>query len=529
MNKQYEKMLPSWQYVDDCYEGITIVKSYERRTKYLIPFPSEKNKVGKDTQYDVRCHFADYDNIFRSAIVSMIGIMNRNAPVVQFDEGEEKITPQEVRDIDIWGNKYDDRLTGLKVRLNHAQVLRGRAGLLLDIALGESKIDPQFIIKEYSAYSILDGENYQSPIDGKDRLKWIQLDESAYVFNCRTKTRDFVNRYRILGLDENGYYYTSVLEGSDIESQWKNFDLDHPVNAVYPNFKGEYISFIPFTVCNVDRLGIDEWQPPPFIDMAYSTINAYNVDSLYKQSLVNHARATLVISNAKPIDNVVLGQMLQLTSASSAYPASAALLETSGTGLAAMGNCTDKVKDNALRRTIQGVLEAAGANSSGEALKIRTAAGTATIAEIDSVSGRAIEEQLCFAARWAGATLREVGERISFKVDTSYMGDEATLQEIVSLMTANRSSGRALLSRRNIYALLAKRVPSVLSSYEDNELQLEDEELADASTNTATGDLLSTLFQQQSENDEDEEEEENDEDNEDDENIDNDNKKKKKK
>jgi hypothetical protein len=506
MNPNYEELLPHWQYVDDCYEGIVVIKNKSNRQKYLKPFPSEKNKTDDNSQYAVRCHFADYDNIFRSAVTSMVGVMNRTAPIVQFDEGDEEITPQEVRDIDVWGNKYDDRLNGLKVRLNHAQVLFGRAGLLLDIVIGESELEPQFVIKEYSAYTILDGENYKSPIDGKDRLKWVQLDESCYVLDYATKKRKLLKRYRILGLNSEGYYYTSILEGNDVESQWTSFDLENPVNAIYPHFKGTRITFIPFTVCNVDRLGIDEWQSPPFIDMAYSTVNAYNVDSLYKQSLVNHARATLVICNAKPDDHLVLGGMLQLTSISPQFPASAQLLETSGAGLTQMGNCVDKVKDNALRRTIQGVLEAAGAGSSGEALMLRTTAGTATIAEIDSAGARAIEEQLCFAARWAGATLREVGDRISFKVDTSYMGNHATLQEIVSLITSNRSSGRPLLSRRNLYALLAKREPDVLSSYEDNELQLEDEEVTNNNQSNSMDDVIEKLFQKEDEEEEEEKE-----------------------
>ena len=44
-----------------------------------------------------------------------------------------------VRDLDIWGNKHDDRLVGLKARLNHAQTLFGRYGLWLT-AGGEHQV-----------------------------------------------------------------------------------------------------------------------------------------------------------------------------------------------------------------------------------------------------------------------------------------------------------------------------------------------------------------------------------------------------
>lgn len=476
----YKKMLPLWQYVDDCYTGVPAIKADAKRQKYLMPSPSEKDDIGKGGQYDMRCHLADYDNIFRSAIASMVGIMGKNPATVRFDQGDEEVTPQEVRDIDVWGNKYDDRLAGLKARLNHAQTLFGRAGLLLEVKTGKSKLDPKFVILEYDARSILDGETFQSPIDGKTRLKWVKLDESHDRFNEQTKVREWVTRYRILGLDGQGWYYSAVLEGADADSQWRNFDLNNPAGAAYPHFKTSRLPFVPFTVCNVDRLGIDEWQAPPFIDMAYSTINAYNADSIYKQALANHAKPTLVIANAQTQGKIVLGGMLKLAS-SAGVQADAKILETGGAGLSALGQSVDRIKNDALRRTIQGMLESAGANSSGEALMLRTAAGTATIASIDLAGARAIEEQLCFAARWAGATEREAGEWISYTVDTSYMGDTATLQEVVSLLTANSAGGRKLLSRQNLYAVLKKEFGDTISDYEDNELQVEEEEFSGGS------------------------------------------------
>lgn len=459
--------------VDDCFEGTRKIKSPENREKYLHKFPSEQS--GGGFQYELRCLYADYDNIFRSAIDLMTGIMGKTPAAVRFDIDGEEFTPQEVKDIDVWGNKYDDRLTGLKARLNHAQTLFGRYGLLLDVETNKQGLEPRFIIKEYCCYSILDGEMYQSPMDGKDRLKWIMLDESSSVFNPVTKTREQNKRYRILGVDAANRYYSAVLEGGDADVQWLTFNLDTPAGAVYPQFKGTFLSFVPFTICNVDRLGIDEWQSPPFIDMAYSTINAYNADSVHKLALTNHARPTLVTMNAKSVNRLVLGGLLELQSQGN-NPASAVILETSGAGLNALSASVAKIKEDALRRTIQGMLDAAGANSSGEALALRTAAGTATIAAIDLAGARAVEEQLCFAAFWAGLTWRESGERISYSVDTSYINKSGTIAEFVGLMGANiGADGKPLLSRRNLFAIVSASYPNIVSSWDDNELQLESE------------------------------------------------------
>ena len=155
MNRMYETMSAQWEYVDDCYKGVIAIKSPEKMQKYLKKFPIELRNPGKDPQYQLRCWAADYDNIFKSAIMSMVGVMGKIPAKVDFGNAI-----QEVKDIDVWGNKYDDRLVGLKARLNHAQTLFGRYGLWLTTT-ATAKIEgqelnqghrPKFNIKEYSCF-----------------------------------------------------------------------------------------------------------------------------------------------------------------------------------------------------------------------------------------------------------------------------------------------------------------------------------------------------------------------------------------
>ena len=121
MNRMYETIFPQWEYVNDCYKGVIAIKSPEKQAKYLPKFPVEARNPAKDPQYQLRCWTADYDNIFKSAIMSMVGVMGKMPAKVDFGNAI-----QAVKDIDVWGNKYDDRLVGLKARLNHAQTLFGR-------------------------------------------------------------------------------------------------------------------------------------------------------------------------------------------------------------------------------------------------------------------------------------------------------------------------------------------------------------------------------------------------------------------
>jgi hypothetical protein len=273
-----------------------------------------------------------------------------------------------------------------------------------------------------------------------------------------------------------------TLEGDSAETFWKTFDIQEPakfmhqnVKVIYPTFKGTPLNFIPFTVCNVDRLGIDKWQEPPFLDMAHSTINAYNADSLHKQAMVNHASPTLIALNAKIPENATLGGVMTITGAIENLKADVKMLETNAGGLAEMGRSAESIRERAMRRTIFGMLESVGANTSGTAITLRTAAGTATIGAIDRAGAHAIEEQLCFAAKWSGMSWEETGQSISYDVDTSYMASQGTIQEFVSLMGANMSTGQPFLSKQNLYGIVEKLYPSTLTDWETNELQKENE------------------------------------------------------
>ena len=481
MTKMYELMAPQWEYVSDCYKGVIAIKSPEKMHVYLPKFPVEERTPTKEPQYRLRAWAADYDNIFKSAIMSMVGVMGKIPAKVDFGDA-----CQEVKDLDMWGNEHDDRLIGLKARLNHAQALFGRYGLWLDVITDSMGQHPQFVIKEFAAYQIIDGDTFKSPSDGKKRLRWVKLDESKPVFNAQKKEWEQGRRLRVLGLDEQYRYYSAELEGADAETLWKSFDLQNPesfthpnVKVYYPVFKGTPLDFIPFTICNVDRLGIDEWQEPPFLDMAYSTINAYNADSLYKQSMINHATPTLVVLNATLPENAALGGVIAVfCEEGTTRNADVRMMETNAGGLAELGRCAKAVKEEAMRRTIFGMLESVGANTSGTAITLRTAAGTATISEIDRAGARAIEEQLCYAAVWSGMTWEQAGENISYEVDTSYMASQGTVQEFVQLMGANMSMGQPFLSRQNLYGILQKLYPKTLTDWDINELQKEEEGFA---------------------------------------------------
>lgn len=468
---EYLKLAEHWHFVSDCYIGASKIKSRKRAELYLPPLRRERAEAelydGFSPHFELRKGMAAYENFFRPVIDDIAGLMQKNEPVVKFGIKSDDESAEEVQAIRWFGNQFNDGLKGLKARLNHNQVLFGRYGLLLDIVTDAQGLNPQFSITEYPALKILDGETCG------ESLKWVLLDESTTVFNSDTKMHEPVARRRVLGLDANGRYYQSVLESVNALDipDWASFDLLNPPPEItaYPCYKGKYLDFIPFTVCNVNRLGFNEWQSPPYEDVARIAVNNYQIDSIYKQALLNHATPTLVVSNAaKESNDIYLGGVIW-AKGSGAFPVDVKLLETSGEGIAEMREAKKAGKEALRYTSIRDLLDGAGANATGEAIKLRTATGTAAIAAIDTAGALAIEEQLVYASDWSGASHAQSMDRIEFRADTSYLGAEVQLPSVVSLLELNRETGT--LSDEALYRLLDRSVPGVLPTFEDNEKQ----------------------------------------------------------
>ncbi len=476
LNPNYLTLSHKWKLVNACYTGTDAIKSPDKSWAFLPIQANEKiewegNPDKPRTQYELRKSMAVFENFFKPIVDDITGVMQKNPPRIRFGVEKDTESAPEVIDLNVYGNRFNDGLKGLKWRLNFNQVLYGRYGMLLDIVTDTDGLKPRFCISEYPAEKILDGELIIDNKTGLSTIKWVLLDESTYSFDRKSKTWGTYLKLRVLGIDSHRLYYQSVLEGDSCYASWSAFDFDNPPEqcTIYPLFKQTPLRFVPFTVCNVNRLGLSEWQDPPYMDVAHIAVANYQVDSWYKIALKKHASPTLAVCNAdSEPEKLFLGDAIYLRGIAQ-NQASVSLLETSGSGLAEMRNAKDSLKESLKYSSIRDLLDGAGANSSGEAIQLRTASGTASIASIDRAGSRAIEEQLVFASMWTGSTQTEAGERIAYDADTSYLGTDFQLPAIVSLLQANQNT--QTLSRVNVYSLLEKAMPGVLSSFEDNEIQ----------------------------------------------------------
>lgn len=217
---------------------------------------------------------------------------------------------------------------------------------------------------------------------------------------------------------------------------------------------------------------LDARQAPPYWDVARIAVANYQIDSIYKTALWNFASPTLVVKNvASTGAPLYLGDAIFLNGASG-DGADAALLETTGAGLAEIRQAKEEIKTSLRFSSIRDLFDGGGANASAKALSLRADSGTATIATIDKTGARALEEQLCFAAAWLGWSRDEIAANVKYEANASYLADDFQLPAIVSLMRENGATGTPLLSRRQLYRLVGVASGGVLDPFEDNEEQL---------------------------------------------------------
>lgn len=492
-NPRLNVMRDVWEKIGDCYIGARAVKDGPRKRKYLPPSEAEievdkkSNLKNGYSLYDFRRFYAQYEPFFRPIADQIVGLMNLNKPVCNLrEDGKNDKAPAVMQALLEYGNTQNDTIYGLKLRVNHNQTLYGRYGLLLDIKMDSNGRNPKFSISEYPARTILDGETRENE-SGQSTLEWVLLDESDYVFNRELKSWEWTYIWRVLGIDKSQgtpRYYQAVLR-NDPQIEWLQLDINNPLatlppeNVVYPALALRTLEFIPFTVCNATRLGIDEWEEPPLADVAEMSLDNYRCDSLYKKGIYLHASPTVVAQDFtvprngdRPKFN--LGGLIELHSATG-QQASIRLMETSGSGLGEIRNAKHEIKGALGYMNVQAVLDGAGAGASGEALRIRSGAGTASMSLIDQTGSRAIEEQLCYAAMWTGQSAEEAAKNITFQSDTAYLGAGTSISEIVSLISANASGQIPFLSKKNLYNILAKRERGTISTYDDNLTQVIDE------------------------------------------------------
>ena len=341
----------------------------------------------------------------------------------------------------------NESLLALLRRINEHQLATGRCGLLADSAKIEVPGAPQFYISLYDAKSI---RNWDESADsnGIDKLELVILDESGPK---RNEDYEWTNeeRYRVAYMD--GSYKTFREVAGNAE------DVIEPtvMNQPYPE--------IPFVFINSKDL-LPRPDYPPLMSLARICFAIYRGEADYRQSLFMQGQDTLVVIGGSD-ETVRIGAGAHINCDQNG---DAKFIGVNSTGLAEQRQSLEALNNRA--ETLSGKLVSTSKTNqeSGEALKVRLAAQTATLNQIAKTGAFALETILKIIARALGADEAKVKVTPNLEfADANLMGDD-----LVKLMTAKGLG--APLSEWSIHALLMERGLTTLD-YETEKAKLKGE------------------------------------------------------
>lgn len=440
----YDPRITDWQMLRDVAAGETQVKL--RGTLYL-PMPSgfAGQSDGGTAFYNAYALRAQFPDIFSPTLSGLVGVIHRTEAQI---EGLEENKPLSA----LWEKATKD---GLPLDTFHrqitAQILQmGRYAILTDVASDG----------DASALPYLVGYDTEHLINWSPERDLFVLDETQKEliapdgFEWADK-----EKYRVLRL--TGSRYTA----ETYNAETANGDL------VEPNVRGgKPLDEIPLVVVTPRDLSLQIFDPP-LIGVARSCLAIYRLDADYRHQLFGTGQETLFVQGiTDPNDlpkgvgsGVVFGLPADCT---------ASYVGPSGVGIDAHRQAIMDERQAAVSAGVRLFDAESGQAESGEALRLRAAAQTATLTSVSLASAAALETALRYAARFVGQNPDEIVVKPNLKFIDTVM----TPADAASLVTVWQGGA---ISKQTLYENLQRgEIASAERTFEE-EQELIDEEALD--------------------------------------------------
>ena len=447
----YEDQLNNWKLLGHCHEGEAAIKA-EGET-YLPPTSGHvADGMGEGQPglkaYEAYLARAVFPDDVRESVEGLVGIMHikppkqMNVPTV-LEEPINNIT-----------SDNEDALTLLR-RVNAAQLTKGRIGLLVEVPDGVTG-DAVPFIATYSAESIINWTTGPSKY-GRDEPDVIVLDESG-MEQLQDLSWKYVDSYRVLatgaalerllgarpeGVPAGDVYVVSTGPTLDLAARtW-----------IAPQIKGRTFERIPFVFINVQDLAPDP-DRPPLLGLANRCLAIYRAEADYRHSLFMQSQETLVILGDQELDpdsdkdetRIGAGAIIRISNPDGDVK----YVGVSGAGLAEQGKALQADYDKAAQlglKLLDGG-EGGGSQQSGEALRIRVAARTASLSSIARAGVAGLAQAVKYVAEWMGASPDDV----EFEANTDYAANQMTGEDLTKLVSAKTMG--APISWETIHSLM---------------------------------------------------------------------------
>lgn len=467
-NPLYDLVLPDWIVMNDTYLGQRHIKG--ENEKYL-PATSGMKEDGLNTNqpgraaYDAYKARAVFPDFVRDAVAAMIGVMHHKPPVITLPESMEAMRET--------ATLQGESLEMLLRRINQLQLINGRLGLLLDVEDG-APVGALPYIATYGAVSVINWDDGTRNDPVLQNLNLVVLDESEEVRQTDF-TWEFKKRHRVLilgdveaneAMDESAVYRVGEFEDSAAFSEDK---------LVTPSLGGRELNEIPFVFINTKDV-VPQPDIPPLLGLADLSLTIYRGEADYRQSLFMQGQDTLVVTGgtadgyrtgANAVIELVMG-------------ATASFIGVESAGLEEQRKALENDRTMAGRKGGQLLDSVSREAESGEALKVRVSARTATLNQIALAGAFGLQTILRIAARWIGANPEEV----TVTPNLDFVDDELLGRTLVEYMTA-KSLG-APISNKTIHLLMQNKDITEMTFEEEMQVLENEASLAPDEDGTST-------------------------------------------
>ncbi len=453
----YTARFEEWTQMSDTYSGQAKVK--ESGTKYLPAtsghiedgFPNP-NSVGYKayTAYVTRAVFPEF---VKDSVARLIGLMHRKPANIELTPRLEGLRER--------ATASGESLQSLLRRVNTQQLVSGRVGLLLDVPDGQTVDKALPYIATYDALDIL---NWGSTIlEGNHKLNFVVLNETGPQLNPTTLAWQEEERYIIARLGASGSYEVASV-GKDAQltaAQFREVQIG-----------GNKLDVVPFTFINASDL-VPDPDSSPLLSLSNTSLTIYRGEADYRQGLFMQGQDTLVVVGATVATNadgstdelrIGAGGRIDLPQGGEAY-----YIGVESDGLSEMRSALENDRKSAESIGSSLLDFGEGQDASGEALRVRVAANTASLVGIARVGAEGLQNALRQAAQWLG----EDPSKVIVEPNTDFAASELTGAELLSYVSAKNMG--APMSRKTIHDLM-RRKELTTKTFEEEVAELEEEE-----------------------------------------------------
>lgn len=435
----YIEFLQDWSTMRDAYRGERVVKS---KGQEYLPATSGQLADGMTVNapgylaYQAYLTRALYPEFVSDAVEAMIGMMHHKPPTIEL--------PKVMEPMREYATCKGESLEQLLRRINEAQLVTGRVGLLTDVPDGAGP-DVLPYIATYQAESILNWDDGGRELV-RQNLNLVVLDESEFE---RTQELEWqlVNKYRVLLLGDlsknepmgEGVYRVGVF------ARGAGFSAE---NLKEPSFRGATLNKLPFVFINTKDI-LPEPDDPPLLGLSKLALAVYRLEADYRQALFMQGQDTLVVigsSDDSESRRVGANARIDLPTGGDAK-----YIGVNSAGLSEVRQALQNDRANAGQLSAKLVDSGGVGQQSGEALRIRVSAQTATLNQVALAGAGGLESMLKIIAEWMGADPEEV----SVKPNLDFAAETLDGQSLVQYMTAKTMG--APWSLESIHELMRKK------------------------------------------------------------------------